>query len=233
MMMRRTFLTVGLVILIGAGAFALAGAPTSRGTSSYCGTQRVPVGDTGGEGGGVMAQMVVADGGSGTKMPHREGSGSKASSDEGSGSKAALCKTCGKPKAACTGKAKGHVCSKACRVEQMGKLADAKAALATARVAVEAGQKVQALAALATAEKLVTEVHEKMVARTATKPAAGGVVNTRCPIMGSKIDPAKVPAALTREFKGRKVGFCCGGCPVAWDKLTDAEKQAKLDALSK
>ncbi|MBI5722397.1 MAG: hypothetical protein HZA50_00405 [Planctomycetes bacterium] len=56
------------------------------------------------------------------------------------------------------------------------------------------------------------------------------VVNTRCPIMGSKIDPAKVPANLIKEFKGQKVGLCCGQCPAAWDKLTDAEKETKLNA---
>ena len=61
--------------------------------------------------------------------------------------------------------------------------------------------------------------------------AAAGTVNDRCPIMGGKIDPANVPDALTRQFKGQKVGFCCGGCPAAWDKLTDAQKEAKLDKV--
>lgn len=55
-------------------------------------------------------------------------------------------------------------------------------------------------------------------------------VNGTCPIMGSVIDPAKVPASLTRDFKGQKVGFCCAGCPDSWDKLTDEEKTAKLAA---
>jgi len=59
--------------------------------------------------------------------------------------------------------------------------------------------------------------------------AATACVNTHCPIMGSPIDPGSVPAGLTREFRGKKVGFCCGGCPAAWDKLTDEQKQAKLD----
>ena len=54
--------------------------------------------------------------------------------------------------------------------------------------------------------------------------------NDRCPMMGSKIDPASVPASLTREHRGQKVAFCCGGCPVAWDKLSETGKQAKLDA---
>ncbi|MDD4890273.1 MAG: hypothetical protein PHU85_10125 [Phycisphaerae bacterium] len=57
-----------------------------------------------------------------------------------------------------------------------------------------------------------------------------GFGNTKCPIMGGAFDPAAIAADATREWKGQKVGFCCGGCPEAWDKLTDAEKQAKIDA---
>ena len=53
-------------------------------------------------------------------------------------------------------------------------------------------------------------------------------VNGTCPMMGNKIDPAKVPVSLTRVFYGQKVGFCCGDCPPAWDKLTDEQKAAKL-----
>ena len=52
--------------------------------------------------------------------------------------------------------------------------------------------------------------------------------NARCPIMGTTIDPANVPETLVREHKGQKVAFCCSGCPVAWDKLTEPEKAAKL-----
>ena len=61
-------------------------------------------------------------------------------------------------------------------------------------------------------------------------PAGVAVVNATCPMMGNKLDQANVPAGLTREFQGKKVGFCCGGCPVAWDKLTDARKSDKLAA---
>jgi hypothetical protein len=57
---------------------------------------------------------------------------------------------------------------------------------------------------------------------------SGKVVNVRCPIMDTKIDPQKVPESLTRMHKGKKVGFCCAGCPAAWDKLSDAEKDDKL-----
>ncbi len=57
------------------------------------------------------------------------------------------------------------------------------------------------------------------------------LVNSRCPIMGSAIKPESVTANLTRDYKGQKIGFCCAGCPSAWDKLTDAQKQAKLSAV--
>jgi len=63
-----------------------------------------------------------------------------------------------------------------------------------------------------------------------TQPADGKVVNARCPIMGSKLDREKVPASLTRTYKGQKVGFCCGGCPKKWDALTDEQRDAKLKA---
>ena len=29
-------------------------------------------------------------------------------------------------------------------------------------------------------------------------------------------------------YKGHRVAFCCAGCPAMWDKLSDAEKKAKL-----
>ena len=54
--------------------------------------------------------------------------------------------------------------------------------------------------------------------------------NAKCPIMGSPIDPATVPANLVKDFNGQKIAFCCAGCPEAWDKLSDAEKTAKLAA---
>ncbi len=62
----------------------------------------------------------------------------------------------------------------------------------------------------------------------ATSADKAGVVNATCPMMGSKIDPAKVTEPLTRSFDGKQVGFCCGGCPAKWDALSDADRQAKL-----
>jgi len=47
--------------------------------------------------------------------------------------------------------------------------------------------------------------------------------------MNSPIQPERVNKEnLVREFQGQKVAFCCGGCPAAWDRLSDSEKQQKL-----
>ena len=59
-----------------------------------------------------------------------------------------------------------------------------------------------------------------------------GFLNVVCPIMGTKLDLANVPANLTRPYKGGKVAFCCAGCPEKWDKLPEAARQAKLKAAS-
>ncbi len=52
------------------------------------------------------------------------------------------------------------------------------------------------------------------------------VANRNCPIMGMNLKD--VPEKNTREFKGQKIGFCCGDCVTAWDKLSDDEKAKKL-----
>lgn len=65
------------------------------------------------------------------------------------------------------------------------------------------------------------------------KPAGGlttTVVNARCPIMGTDLDRGKVAIELTRKYKGQTVGFCCPACPPAWDKLSDQDKDKKLQA---
>ena len=59
-------------------------------------------------------------------------------------------------------------------------------------------------------------------------PSKTAVVNATCPITGGALNPDDVPGKLTRVYKGQKIGFCCDGCPEAWDKLTDAEKDAAL-----
>jgi hypothetical protein len=52
--------------------------------------------------------------------------------------------------------------------------------------------------------------------------------NKTCPIMGKQIQAAKVPEKLTRQFQGKTVAFCCGGCPRRWDQLSADEKASKL-----
>ncbi len=57
------------------------------------------------------------------------------------------------------------------------------------------------------------------------------VANAKCPISGKAIARTGTPAEWTRMYKGRKVGFCCAACPVAWGKLSDAEKSEKLEKV--
>ena len=56
-----------------------------------------------------------------------------------------------------------------------------------------------------------------------TAPATGVIVNTKCPMMGEDIDPT-----LTVNYKGMRVAFCCKDCIPDWEKLSEAEKDAKL-----
>jgi len=89
--------------------------------------------------------------------------------------------------------------------------------------AVETGDKETALTQLKSARQLITQAHQALERRIEPKFA-----NVKCPIQGTPINPDKVTDQLIREYKGQKIAFCCAGCPQAWDKLTDAEKEAKL-----
>jgi len=90
--------------------------------------------------------------------------------------------------------------------------------------AVNADDKKAALKQLEKAKKTVTEIQNAVGEHV--KPA---FVNARCPIMGTPINPDKVSESLKRQYKGQKVAFCCAGCPRRWDKLSDADKQTKLE----
>ena len=82
-------------------------------------------------------------------------------------------------------------------------------------------------------DKLADAEKDALMAKMFAAPAPAGaaaVINTQCPIMGGKVDPATVPANLVREFGGKKIGFCCAGCPPKWDLLTD-DKKTKIVAL--
>lgn len=91
---------------------------------------------------------------------------------------------------------------------------------------IEAGHTQVALAELKKAQTSLTAARQALGQHI--KPT---FVNNRCPILGNPIDPTNVPANLIREYHGQKVAFCCAGCPAAWDKLSDAEKAAKLKAV--
>jgi len=91
--------------------------------------------------------------------------------------------------------------------------------------AVESGDKKTELTELSKAIDMLVEIREAL-----GKHIQPQLANTRCPIMGSAINAKTIAANLTRDYKGQKIGFCCGGCPATWDKLSDAQKQAKLTA---
>ncbi len=89
--------------------------------------------------------------------------------------------------------------------------------------AIESGDKKTALAELHKARKMLIAIYGAI--GTHLKPQ---FANNRCPIMGSPINPEKVTKNLVRDYMGQKVAFCCAGCPSTWDKLSNAQKQAKL-----
>ena len=99
------------------------------------------------------------------------------------------------------------------------------ASIDAAMKALESGDHATAARELANARKILEAVQKEAALANA---APAGFANTKCPIMGSPINPSKVPEGLTRVYKGKKIAFCCGGCPGQWDKLTDAQKDAKL-----
>ena len=125
-----------------------------------------------------------------------------------------------------------------CGVDQthetcMATMARLEALLAEAAEAIEDDETDIVAEKIAEAQALLEQHQEAMAEamhdhQPATTPE-DGIVNARCPIMGSILDPDNVPAGLTREFNGQTVGFCCGGCPAAWDRLSDEQKQAKYD----
>ncbi len=110
---------------------------------------------------------------------------------------------------------------------QVNRLDEALKAIEAARLAVEANDKDKALASLNKARQLVATSRQAM-AKVKMAKEEQGIVNVRCPIMGSKLDPAKVSTKLTKLYKGKKIGFCCPRCPIKWGKLSDEDKEQKL-----
>jgi hypothetical protein len=93
-------------------------------------------------------------------------------------------------------------------------------------LAVKAGEDGIALSELQKAQTLL-----EAVKKAVSQKVQPTIVNSKCPIMGGTINPDKISDSLVRDFKGQKVAFCCGGCPGQWDKLSDAEKEAKLSKV--
>jgi len=59
----------------------------------------------------------------------------------------------------------------------------------------------------------------------ATAPDASmGVINERCPMMGTPVSES----VATAEYKGYTIGFCCDGCPDAWERKSAEEKDEML-----
>ncbi len=120
-----------------------------------------------------------------------------------------------------------HKCTKMCveRCEtNMKDVSEARAAIQSAMEAIDKGDMKAAKGEMEKADKLLTTVHKSMEENVEKMPC----VNTKCPISGKAIEMMDRPKDCTRMYKGMKVGFCCPNCPPEWDKLTDAEKDAKL-----
>jgi hypothetical protein len=87
-------------------------------------------------------------------------------------------------------------------------------------------------------QEALNEMRQVQSALVALQHALGQQVgprflNDRCPIQGARIDPDKVPAALTRVYGQGQVAFCCAGCPDQWDRLTEAQKAAQLKQVAR
>lgn len=55
---------------------------------------------------------------------------------------------------------------------------------------------------------------------------AADLANSKCPISGKAVNPD-----VTVKYKDVTVGLCCKGCVGAWNKLSDEDKQKKLDGV--
>jgi hypothetical protein len=93
--------------------------------------------------------------------------------------------------------------------------------------AIQSGDRQTELIELSKAlEKLIT-IHKAL--GTQVKPQYAN--SLLCPIMGSPIDISVIDESLTRDYTGRKIAFCCPGCPSVWDKLTEDQKQKNVPGL--
>lgn len=115
-------------------------------------------------------------------------------------------------------------CTMSCE-KNMKSVSEAIASLDEAAKAVDAGNMADAKMKIERAKMMLKDVQDCQKKCMEQMPT----YNDSCPISGMKIDRMKTPENQMRMYKGRKIGFCSPACPVAWDKLTDAEKEAKLE----
>ncbi len=152
----------------------------------------------------------------------------KAATDEGKKGCPMMAAKADGDKAEDAKKCEGEQCQK-CPMSPHKKIAELETLINSAHKAAAGGDAQTATAELVKAQAVMTGLKEQMkncpMGRHAAAPA-----NKLCPIMEGRIDPDKVKPELTRQYKGQTIAFCCAGCPDKWDALTDAEKQARLDA---
>jgi hypothetical protein len=117
-------------------------------------------------------------------------------------------------------------CVKTCQANTEH-LTNAMAFIDAANKAMDAGDTAAAKTDLDKAKTLLTTIQQSTHQCMRQMPCA----NTKCPITGKAIDVTNEPEDLTCMYKGMKVGFCCPACPPAWDKLSDAERDAKLQKV--
>lgn len=53
--------------------------------------------------------------------------------------------------------------------------------------------------------------------------SAARVMNTTCPYSGESVDPA-----ITSNYNGKTIGFCCNGCKAKFDGASAEKKKAML-----
>ena len=114
-------------------------------------------------------------------------------------------------------------CMKRCQAN-MKDISAAKVAIKAAIEAMDKGDTKAAKIEMEKADKLLSNVHKCMQENMEQMPCN----NAKCPITGKAIERMKCAKDCTCMHKGMKVGFCCAKCPAEWEKLTDAEKDAKL-----
>lgn len=111
----------------------------------------------------------------------------------------------------------------ACSIE----ISNVKKAVENAIAAIDKLDPTTARRELEEAEKILTNLQIKM--QQQQKMMQRECANDRCPITGKDIEQ---DTEFSRMHKGMKVCFCCPACPPQWDKLSDEEKDAKLQAVT-